>query len=949
MKLLFGLHLDDLTAPQIDTNYGGIARCGPTSLLNILETYLGLSGFPENIEFLRVEQYRQALISHQHGTENQQLTVGSQQSLFGDSAGLKPIMSKNQSYFYQKSFTADPFATAAELLSRRDELLLGGWDFSIKETTPPRLKTLAEVEAVFHNKPKGEEAPIVLSAGFADRFCLVLEKLAKQGHPFEAVVLNEPLEMMPYHFQRLFQLMGETGSQPPIEQLPFKEKMRTARTDLERFQSLLNDDENRGKQALAADGSLLLLRAKRANEAASFVAQLLRLNPGFRPACLIPDKSRTLEMALVKEGLPSLGILSASLARPALQILKLAPTFLWKPIDPFKILEFASLAIKPLPDDLATQIANEVARAPGLQGEGWYAMTNRYFTELENTEPPAVVAEHRKQFNFWFERPRFSLDQSVPKSEVLEIFDYLREWALKTFEEIGSKNQSLVVLSEQAKRIVELLQTLPERDLGYLQLERIVRTIYEPSPVTFQEREVGSMDYVMHPSAFIGEVDEVIWWDFVQKDPPHFFSKWYPHERAFLEKLNILLDTPQQQNARMLWQRTRPVLMAKNRLVLVLPDVVDGVATLSHPLLGNLEAAFNDLEKIIVDISHPQTSLLAEHFMLPNWELVERRNLGQPKPFLKVKNIEIMSREYETLTSLESLFYYPYQWFFRYKIKLQQSAILSIVKDNTLMGNLAHRVFEKLMGNEDIYSFEKATLYEWVEQYCRRLLQREGAVLLMYGREPERIAFVNKLKFAAWSIVSHIRENGWQVLATEKELAGRFPVGSGQTAKDNQVDVKGIADLILKRGDELAVVDLKWRGATYRANVLKNEEDLQLVLYSRMAAEDGPWAHTSYFIIENGKMVARNNLAFKGITPLAPEADYTAVNEKILTAMEATWHWRMAQLAKGEIEVRTRQTLMDIEEKYADEGQGQLLLEILEMKGEDAKWDDYRTLINLVQ
>ncbi|MEZ4953970.1 MAG: PD-(D/E)XK nuclease family protein [Saprospiraceae bacterium] len=946
MKLLFGLHLDDLTVPQIKTNSGGIVHCGPTSLLNILETHLGLSGFPENIEFLRVEQYRQALIQHAGG---KQLAVGSQQSLFGEVGGNENAASEAKSYFYHKSFAADPFATAAELLSRRDELLLGGWDFSIVENLPPRLKTLSEVEAIFHQEPAIDKELIVLTPGFADRFCLVLEKLAKQGHPFESVILNEPLELLPYHFQRLFQLIGETGNQPTIEQLPKKEKLEQAKTDLERFQNLLNGDGNAAKQALAADGSLILVRAKRSNEAASFVAQLLRLNPGFQPACLIPDKSRTLEMALVKEGLPSLGILSASLARPALQILKLAPTFLWKPIDPFKILEFASLAIKPLPEELATQIANEVARAPGLQGDGWYAMTNRYFSELENTETPAVVAEQRKQFDFWFDRPRFSLDQSVPKSEVVEIFDYLRDWALKTFEENGSKNQSLVVLSEQAKRIVELLQALPERELGYLQLERIVRTIYEPSPVTFQEREVGSMDYAMHPSAFIGEVKEVIWWDFIQKDPPHFFSRWYPHERAFLEKLNILLDTPQLQNARMLWQRTRPVLMAKDRLVLVLPDVVDGVMTLSHPLLGNLEAAFNDLEKTIVDISHRQTSLLAEHFVLPVWKLVERRSLGQPKPFLQVKNIEIGSREKETLTSLESLFYYPYQWFFRYKIKLQQSAILSIVKDNTLMGNLAHRVFEKLLGMDEIYSFERSTLNEWVEQFCRRLLQREGAVLLMYGREPERIAFVNKLKFAAWSLVSHIRENGWKVLATEKELAGRFPVVSDKAKVGNQVDVKGIADLVLKRGDELAVIDLKWRGAAYRANVLKNEEDLQLVLYSRMVAEEGPWAHTSYFIIENGKMVARNNLAFKGITPLAPEADYAAVNEKILSAMEATWHWRMAQLAKGEIEIRTRQTLMDIEEKYADEGQGQLLLEILEMKGEDAKWDDYRTLINLVQ
>ncbi len=961
MKLIFGLRLEDLVVPRMDSKEGGVHRCGPRSLLIVMETHLGLSGHPDDIDYLRVEQYRQALISHQSvdGSPplSNQIEIDFGADLDSPVTRQRPVSnSLRDSPFYKKSFEADQFATASELLSRRDELLLGGWDFSINKNTPPRLKTLAEVEALFYKEPTETVQQLVLSPGFADRFAVVLELLPEQGHPFTEVTINEPMELLPCHFGRLFNVIGKTGAKPIIKQVGTKQIGSSTETDLEKFQQLLNGTSISKKQNLVADGSLLLLHAKRANEAAAYIAQLLRLNPDFCPACLIPEKSRTLEIALVKEGLPSLGILSASLARPALQILKLAPTFLWKPIDPFKILEFVSLALKPLPDELATQIAFQVARSPGTQGEGWYAMTNRYFSELEEIEPPKVVAEQRKQYNFWFERQRYGIDKSVPKADVLEIYDYLREWAMKVFEENGSKNNSLIVLSGQAKRIVELLQALPEPELNYLQLERIVRTIYEPSPVVFQEREVGHLPFAMHPSAFIGKVDEVLWWDFVQNEPPHFFSRWYPHERAYLNGLDIHPDTPEVENARMLWQRTRPVLMAEKRLVLVIPKVVDGAETLSHPLLGDLEAAFIGLEKITVDVSQNKPSLLDNLFKLPIWEVVGRRYLGKPKAFLNVQNMDKLDREYETLTSLESLFYYPYQWFFRYKIKLNKSAILSVVKDNALMGNLAHRVFEKLMKEEGIYTFNKNDISDWIEQYCRRLLVREGAVLLMYGREPERIAFINKLKYAAWSLISHIRDNGWRIMDTEKDLIGQFPgsseqatVGSLQSTGHSQVDIRGIADLVLKRDDELAIIDLKWRGATYRANVLKNEEDLQLVLYSRLLAEGGTWAHTAYFIIENGKMIARNNLAFKGITPLTPDADHFEVYGRILKSMEATWHWRMAQLAKGQIEIRTRQTLMEIEEKYADDGQGELMLEILEMKGEDAKWDDYQTLINLIQ
>ena len=929
MQLTFGLQLDDQTLPRQETPNGGTYTAGPRRLLSILETHLGLVGHPDNIDYLRIEQFRQAVISGQ----------------LADSSEPPSTVHRPPSavLFFERSFEADPFATAAELLSRRDELLLAGWDFEVGENTPERLRALAEIESVFSQQPKEGSEPITLSYGFADRFCAILKKIKTQGHPFTKVLLNEPVDLLPCHFQRLFHLIGETAACPTLEQVRTHNSTHQKANDLQLFKNRLSGQSTE-KQTLSTDGSLLVIKAKRSNEAAAYLAQLLRLNPHFRPACLIPEKNRTLDIALIKEGLPSLGILSASLARPALQILKLAPTFLWRPIDPFKILEFASLAIKPLPDDLATEIARQVARSPGLQGEGWYAMTNRYFSDLEENEKPKEVERQRKQYEFWFERQRYRIDRTVPKREVILVYDYLREWAHKVFEENGGKIHSMLVLSEQAKRIVELLQALPERELGYLQLERIVRTIYEPSPITFQEREVGHLAFSMYPSAFIGGVEDTLWWDFVQNEPPHFFSRWYPHERTFLQKSNIHLDTPEQENARLLWQRTRPVLQTQNRLILVIPEVVDGVTTLSHPMLGDLEATFGDLDNITAHVSINTANILSGFFTLPTWETVVRRNLGSPKAFLQVKGIEQMERDYETLTSLENLFYYPYQWFFRYKIKLTKSAILSVVKDNTLMGNLAHRIFEKLLKKEEAFAFDRPALDAHIETETGKLLSREGAVLLMYGREPERIAFVNKLKYAAWSLLSHIRDNGWRVLDTEKELNGSFPIESADA-----VPVKGITDLVLERKGELAIVDLKWRGAAHRANVLKNEEDLQLVLYSKLVAGEQPWAHTSYFIIENGKLIARNSRAFKNIVPLQPDANAAEVNERILKKMEATWQWRMAQLAKGEIEIRTRQTLQDIEDKYSEEGHGELMLELLEMKGEDARWDDYRTLINLVE
>jgi hypothetical protein len=910
MKIFFGLELDDLVIPQPQNVEGGVHYFGPKSLLFMLESHLGLIGHPTNNEYLRIEQYRQAILRY---------------------------LDKNDTPFYTASFNADQFATATELLSRRDELLLAGWNFEIKDDTPYRLKTIAELEQVFKT-PNEDGEFLSLSPGYADRFMEVLEKVEKRKQPIIEIVLNEPIEILPFHFQKLFNKLqlNPRSIKTPHENDPVL-------SDLSKFKNrLLASSGKKEKIQLQNDGSLLLLKSKRASDAAGFVAKTLKLNTDLRPNCLIPEKNRALDIALIQEGLPSLGIQSASLARPTLQILKLITVFLWNPIDPFKILEFVSLSVKPLADDLATQIASQMARTPGLNGEGWYITIKRYFdtlAEKAKTDSSIKMSEIRNQYEFWFERRRYDMSQTVPKRDVIDIFDYLQTWAFKKFDDSNGKNNSLLVLSEQAKRVKELLEALPEVELSYLELERIVRTIYEPSPIVFQDCEVGHLPYVMHASAIIDEIPDLLWWNFSQNEPVHFFSRWYQKERNFLSKKDIELETPERENTLLIWQRRRPVLNTQNRLILVMPENVDGSAVHPHPLFGDLEAAFKNLGDISLDIdSGIGKANFEKHFKLPSKVEIEHRLLGHPKPFLQISNLDkISQREYETLTSLETLFYYPYQWIFKYKIRLHKSSILSVTKDNTLMGNLAHRMFEKLF-NEDITTWNKSQVEKWIDGEAGNLLAREGAVLLMYGREPEKIGFINQLKYSAWSLVSQIQQNGWKVKKTEMDLVGNF-----QTKP-----VKGIADLVLEKENELTVIDLKWRGASRRERIIKNEEDLQLVLYSRLLTEDDSWAHTAYFIMENGKILARNNLAFNNITSIAPDTDHTDINNRILGRMESTYEWRMNQIEKGQIEIRTKHTCLDLEDIYNDNEQPEIMMDILEMKDGDAPFCDYKTLINLV-
>lgn len=917
MIVYFGLGLDDdlpLVAPvEAGTYYMGTRR-----ILRLLETFLGFQGYPSDNEHLRIEQYRQALLTYQK---------------------------KHTDVFYRRSFEADQLATATELLDRRDELVLANWNFEALPQMPERLRVLAEVEQalvvdydLLHTALSHQ---LYLMPGFADRFAQVMQHLDNKKNQITTICLVEPLGILPYFMQRLVAKLVALSTK--VIQIP--EPTIKGDSDLAVFQRKLMSDEFAIKQMPKGDGSLILLKAKRETDIATYVSKLLHKNKQLHPWILSTEKTRTFDNALIQEGLPAMGILSASSARPVLQMLKLAPAFLWEPIDPFKIMEFVTLSVKPLEEELSNRIARQLSQTPGLGGEGWSVTIRNYFDELEEMakkDKTIDVFTIQNQYNFWFRRNRYKISSRVPVGEVIDIYDYLHKWAKAVHDNASGRNQSgasLIVLSEQAKRIKELLEAQSDATLSFLELERVIRTIYAPSPILFKAQEVGFYPFIHHTGAFVRPVPQLIWWDFVQLEPNHFFSRWYQQERQFLATQNIYLETPQQENERLIWQRKQPILNAQQQLILLMPAQINGEEVHPHSLYSDLQATFKQLQNITIQVDDAEVQTSRFNLQLPLCAPLDMQKLGTPKPFLHIPELkEFLIENYETYSSLEQLLYYPYQWLFRHKTKLVKSSILSLVKDNTLLGNLAHRFFEQLL-KEDILRWDKQQIEQWIDKRAQSMFGQEGAILLMYGREPEKINFLNRLKYAAWSLVSSIQNNGWTVEATELAVDGQF--------LDKEIKAK--IDLVLKKGNELAVLDLKWRGVGYRERMIKNQEDLQLVLYSSLISEPHQWAHTAYFIMDKGKMIARTNQAFQEVQPLQVAANHAAIHENIMEKMMATYRWRVKQIEQGLVEVRcskTKYLLEDIAETY---GLPPIDMTMLEMKSEDAKFDDYRTLVNLIE
>lgn len=938
----------------------------PSGLIRYLEGFYALGAPSLNRTALRAEQYRQVLRRH--------LEDGGEET------------------FYANSFVSDAFATAEELLSRRDELLDAGYELAREpeENCPARIRTLHELEAIVLE----EEGPGLL-AGNADRLNLLLGALSEDHHPRLAIHLNEPRELLPPGVRRLLdklEAVGDTVQPLPEPAAPYEG------TDLGRWQIKLRGGKVTNKETvnpqgdlfsagaitsssgheatLTGDGSLLLLRASRETHIAAYLAKTFKENPDFRPGALLTVRNQTLDNALLSEGLPSLGVPSTSLARPSLQVLKLVTAFLWEPIEVARIMEFVSLVTKPLHWQLAQRIAEHLADTPGFFSQRWFQMIERFFDELneDGGYTKDQITTIRKQYEGWFRRKRYGRGERVPKYDLRLLFNDLREWAFEERTERRKKDvrknrkpgdySGLLVLAAQAQRALELLDAQPEADLSFLDVERLVRTVYEPAPTQFYPEEQGGLATIFAPASAAkisdGEgVNELLWWDFIEHDPDYFFSRYYPEELSWLTEHDAKLNTPSQQNDLSAWQALRPVLHPRNRLVLCLPERVDGAAVEAHPLFGDLEAAFPEgaLNRITINIDEAGQAVTPDlPFTLPTFEPVAVRPLDRPVPQLKIGRMaDAPPRDTETPTALEDLLYYPHKWVFRHQLELRGTPILSIASENRLRGNLSHLFIERLLNEVKAGKLEttKPAVYGWIEANAGKLLQQEGAVMLEYGQEPERIQFVRTMKYSAWSLVHHIQENGWRIRGSEEKVAGELTPMGGQ-------EVKGRADLVLERvrnGEpEVVVVDLKWRGKTVFKNLLRNAKDVQLCLYAEFIRQnktpDGAEAlptpktvHTAYYVLRDALMLSRNELAFANIETVAGADEAGVVQQEMLRKIRSTFNWRWEQFHDGNVEVRCADTIGHLDDLYLDEPHD----ERLEMETEDARFDDYRSLVGLVR
>lgn len=843
------------------------------------QLYLGLKGFLETLELhlgfvqidthdgLRISQYKKA---------------------------VQNALLRHPNLYIASSFTVDAWGTARQLLLWRDELQLGMWDFNCSDPEYKRLYTLSIIESQIDE----------LYDGVNDRWRQIIQIIeTRSSLPIKEVTFYEPQTCIHPFFKQLAELLVTKGvliqwkdhaySKNDNDLGVFKHKLSTGTADT---------------SIAKGDGSLIILRGDNEQIIADALSYHLAQSEE-SPLLILPERGEVLERSLVQSGFPALGYVSSQSDSALEQLITLITVFLWKPIHPEKITQFLTLPTAPISRELRNKLAEAYANKQGIDNDEWELAITTYCEKFDHDQQKV-----KGQLDKWFNREKFSLKEGIPKSQILSLYRDLSEWSrvMAANQENEEKRIAYLRLNQSVQHLIELIKSegddiAPIHDLD---IQKWINALERDTPSKAYQAQLGSMQHITSPANITQEAPKIIWWNFLEQgNPLAHNSRWSKEEQSQLDGVHI--HSSELQLELWYWQLCHSVQMTTNQLILCVPKKSKGEEKEICPLYADLSACFESvlpLTKSIeiftgeIDIQGPPSLLhVYDEKELPLRTAAWRINTDKA----------IERRDVESYSSLNKLYHYPYAYYLNYILKIKPINIPDIRITPLLLGNLAHHTAELLWRDKELWDYSPEELKNEIDKSIDKILAEEGAIFELEKNTISRKDYVQTVRRSLMHLVQEIKSNGWSFLSAEQEFQVR-----------NHIQLKGYIDLVLQRGEEIAIIDLKWGGAAKRKKELQDAQELQLIVYDQLLKPLGKKVYLHYYIITKSIFLSRTNHAFSSAEIYEANDDLQQHQHYLWNRMVYSYEARWNQLNKGLIEVGDglhKEELEDLAPFYTDD------------------------------
>ena len=810
-----------------DWRRGGVneMRGGPETLLTWLETQLGLPVAPIH-KADRITEYAAAL------------------DTVSDSA-------------ITASLAADRWATASELLARRDELLLAGWDETDSESVPEVVRDLA----------RAVDGRAMTFPGEARRLQRVLDALQiGQVLPPHRCVLQDAVGQWPPAWRKV---LAELTIVAPAD---FRSQA-VAGSALHAAQTVVRGETVAG---IEQDSTFRYVHTRSESAAVEFVVAVLVSAPERLSSTVIccedDDLAMRLDACLNRVGLPTTGASAWSRAHPVLQVLPLSLALCWEPVDPQALLDFLALPILPLPRQAASRLANALTQEPGLGSSAWEQAVD----ELCNDEndPDGKL---RERLDAWIHCERTLRGTDIPSRVVRTRAARIARWASGRASLLAKDDaanpeliRALQIAAGQASLFGELAESqgtsLSEPQLARLLEEALANGVETNS---YSEAEGGPIR-VRSLAEIDGSCDQLIWLGLGTGDVAG--SRWSTNQLRELRNAGMDIDDGSKALSALRSAEVRGFNFTREAfLAVLLPQDLD---KRWHPIWLAIRELLppQDIEQPLVfeDLVAAGATTALSPFTFE----CQDADIQPPQPVRPLWDIphELLSdRETVSATELQDRLACPLKWTLSYQAKLRPGQIAELPADFQLKGTFCHSVLERVFGGGgDLPTVENAVAA--VAKTFAERLPLDAAPLAQPDKYFERQRLRSELENATRVLVGALKSGGYRIVGIEVELSGH---AFGKP-------LNGWIDCVAEResGDE-AVIDFKYGGRAKYHSLIEEGKAVQLATYAYgRSTVRGRFPGVAYLVLSDGLLYTPSE------SPVDGDSNRAVINAP---AIETVW------------------------------------------------------------